>query len=454
MEEIQLTPEKSFQIKLSSDKNNYSFDFNLNNVNNDFEITANQINSIHKSYSNRYSFEEIRENKYFLQFDNLDEIFDEIKDRIEKNKIIIKENENKLILNVPLHDNQEIIFELNPIIKNTKDRLNELTDLIMKLNTEINNIRKEEIANLNNKNKQFNEENKQIKNEINYMKDKEAQLINSYKYIINYVNYSKNENTHLKNDINQLKNEVNQLKNDNIQLKNYINQINKENIMIKNEVNRLGDDNIQLINNETQLRNENAQLRKEVNELHEKLNILWKEKIYINYLDSKILNEKEKYNKALKNWINPTRKIKADLLYRLSENGDITSTFHELCDNKGPTLTLFHVNDGNIVGIYTPLSWDSASKGFSKNDMDTFIFNLNKNQKYTKLKSDCSIYCFNKYGPYTADFGCGKNSMKSIIHNANYINRFYDKGSEILPSNNIEKEYDLIETEVYKIIIE
>ena len=141
MEEVQLTSEKSFQIELSSDKNNsYSLEFNLNNY---IEIKANQINNIiSKTYSNKYSFEEIRETKYFLQFDTFCEILDEIKVRIDENKITLKESENKLILNIPLptSKSKEIIFELNPIIKNNDDRLNELTDLIIKLNTEINNI--------------------------------------------------------------------------------------------------------------------------------------------------------------------------------------------------------------------------------------------------------------------------------------------------------------------------
>ena len=388
MEEVQSTSEKSFQIELSSDKNNsYSIEFNLNNY---IEITANQINNIiHKSYSNKYSFEEIREAKYFQQFDNLDEILDEIKDRIDNNKIILKENDNILILNIPLPDDQEIIFELNPIIKNNNDRLDELTDLIIKLNTEINNIKDEEIANL--------------KREINDMKEKEVLLTN--------------DNTQLKNDINLLKKENNQLNKDNAQLKN----------------------------NETQL-------KEEITELKEKLNILWETRRYITNLDSKIINENKEYNESLKNWIDPSKKIKAELLYRLSENGDDKKTFHELCDNKGPTLTLFHVNDGNIIGIYTPLDLDSNS--LWKNDMDTFIFNLNKNQKYKKLKEDCSIYCMFSYGPYTAGFGCDhNNSMKSIIHLGNDINKYYDKGSEILPCNNQEKVYDLIETEVYKIMI-
>ena len=133
----------------------------------------------------------------------------------------------------------------------------------------------------------------------------------------------------------------------------------------------------------------------------------------INNLDSKIINGNMNYNLSLKNWINPSRKIKAELLYRLSENGDKFSTFHELCDNKGPTLTLFHVKDGNKVGIYTPLSWDIIS-GW-KNDMETFIFNLNKNQKYKKLQPDSSALCNNSNGPCTFGFGYNfTNSMTTI----------------------------------------
>ena len=41
--------------------------------------------------------------------------------------------------------------------------------------------------------------------------------------------------------------------------------------------------------------------------------------------------------------------------------------------------------------------------------------------------------------------------MKSIIHNANDINNYFDKGSEVLPSYYQNKVYNLIETEVYKI---
>ena len=340
---VEIDSEKSFNKELKTDKNNsYSVSFTLNES---IEIVAEQINDIiNKSFSSKYSIKEMRENKYFLKFKSLNEIFDEIKDRIYNNNIIIKENENNLKIYIPLPQKQEFIFELklNMKIKNEK-----IFEIICKLNNEILSLRKEVVL-------------------------------------------LKNDNTNLKNEVNDLK---------------------------------------------------------------EKYTILIEEKMYISDLDSKIINNNKKYNESLKNWINPSKKIKAELLYRLSENGDNISTFHKLCDNKGPTLTLFHVNDGNIVGIYTPLSWDETS-GW-KNDMDIFIFNLNKNQKYKKLKNHQSIFCDSTCGPETIYFGCdSSNSMKSIIHWANYINNYYDKGSEILPSNNQEKVYDLIETEVYGIIIE
>ena len=174
MDEQPETLEKQFKKELSSDKNNsYSLELILGDDN--IEITANQIhNIINKPYSNKYSLEEIQATKYFLKFNSFYDILDEIKDRIDNNKIILKEKDNNLILNIPLPENGEIIFELKPFIKNTNNRLNEFTDLIIKLNTEMNNIKNEEIS--------------KLKKEIKDMKDKEEQL--------------NNDNTQLKNDIN------------------------------------------------------------------------------------------------------------------------------------------------------------------------------------------------------------------------------------------------------------
>ena len=354
---IPLTKGKKFKIELMTNKNNsYLIDFSLQNS---IEIEANQISDLsHKSFSNKFSLKQMKVNKYFQDFNSLKDIFDELNDRIINDKIITEENENNLIINIPLssYQNKEvIIFGLKQKIKNDNEKINNLKELIIQQNKEIDNL-KNEVINL--------------KNEVKYLK--------------NYITNSKDEEKELK----------------------------------------------------------------------EKVDLLWErdEKKKIANLNSKIIKDNEYYNKRLKKWINPLKKIKAELLYRLSEHGDKFSTFHELCDNKGPTLTLFQVNDGNNVGIYTPLSWDTNSN--YKKDMDTFIFNLNENRKFKKLKSDYFFYCNRAFGPYTSDFGCFTNSMKSIKLLSSDINKYYDKGSEILPSNNKEKEYNLLETEVYKIIFE
>ena len=78
-----------------------------------------------------------------------------------------------------------------------------------------------------------------------------------------------------------------------------------------------------------------------------------KENKRIRNMNSLILGDNEKYNKTIKNWINPNLIIKAQLLYRLSRDGKEFQTFHNLCDNKGNTLSIFKLDDGNILGGYT-----------------------------------------------------------------------------------------------------
>jgi len=68
----------------------------------------------------------------------------------------------------------------------------------------------------------------------------------------------------------------------------------------------------------------------------------------------------------------------------MSENGIETNTFHNLCDEKGQTITLIKLSNENILGIYSPLNWDCKSKWISHSNM--FVFSLTENQKCMKLK--------------------------------------------------------------------
>ena len=139
-EEAEIDSEKTFEIEINTDKNNlYKVLFILDNS---IEITANQINDIiHKTYSSKYSFEEICENEYFSRFNNLNEIFDELKDK----RCEIKENKTNIFINIQLPENKELIFELKPFYKNNNERFNEMAELILKIKEEMDNIKKEVI---------------------------------------------------------------------------------------------------------------------------------------------------------------------------------------------------------------------------------------------------------------------------------------------------------------------
>ena len=102
-------------------------------------IEAIKKDIISKTFIKNFSVEKIRENKYFYQFDTLDEICSEIKERLEKEKILLIEETNVLLISIPLPSTKikEIIFELNEKEKNDKDKINELTSLIYNQNKEI-----------------------------------------------------------------------------------------------------------------------------------------------------------------------------------------------------------------------------------------------------------------------------------------------------------------------------
>ena len=174
------------------------------------------------------------------------------------------------------------------------------------------------------------------------------------------------------------------------------------------------------------------------------------DKFYISNLNSLITKNNTEYNNLIRIWIEPYKNIKAELLFRLTRDGENISKFHELCNNKGPTLTLFLTKNDNIGGIYTPLSWED--KGGNKRDKETFIFDLNKKEKYIKVDDNQSIYCDSSYGPYTRYFGF-ENTMKKIKHGGEQLNLVFVKGSRILSNDSKETKYfEMKEVEIFKII--
>ena len=207
--------------------------------------------------------------------------------------------------------------------------------------------------------------------------------------------------------------------------------------------------------------NNNQQKQKQeekINNLENEINSLkeFKEKIdkkekeknenkKIRNMDSLVLGDNEKYNMTIKNWINPNLKIKAQLLYRLSRDGKEYQTFHNLCDNKGNTLTIFKLNDGNILGGYTTKDWDNSKQW--KQDQKAFVFSLNEN---VKCVPNCdAIFCNHNYGPYfEAIRFCSKKMDEPYITTSSY----YNDSNRLYPGKNGDY-YKCQEVEVFKIFI-
>ncbi len=230
----------------------------------------------------------------------------------------------------------------------------------------------------------------------------------------------------------------------------------------KDKINELYD----IISN---LKQENKQLKENQKKLEEKINIIlneikplkeFKEKMdkkekeknenkKIRNLDSLVLGDNEKYNKTLKNWINPNMKIKAELLYRLTRDGDEFQTFHNLCDNKGITLLLVKLIDGNILGGYITKDWDTS--GNWKQDQNAFVFSLTQNVKCITNSNNNynAFFCHSNYGPYFDSIQFHDKKM-----NEAYIcsSGYYNNSSSLCPGNKAGY-YKMQEVEVYKIII-
>ena len=160
----------NIEIKISKNVNNLIFEGKYKN-----SIQSN-------IYISKKTLVEIKKNKYFLMFDNLNEIYDEIINLIQNNNPSLIEEKNKLLISIPLSTTKikEIILEISKKEKTEKEKIedlylminnlkssynkqiNELNKIIDKLKNIINN----KIENQNNKMKELNEKIKEQNEQI------------------------------------------------------------------------------------------------------------------------------------------------------------------------------------------------------------------------------------------------------------------------------------------------
>ena len=109
------------------------------------------------------------------------------------------------------------------------------------------------------------------------------------------------------------------------------------------------------------------------------------------------------------------------LLYRGTRDGFAASTFHQKCDNKGPTVTIIKSNYGKVFGGFTDVAWDSTTNAFKKTTK-AFVFSIDRKGKYFVKPGNESnaIYSYSSYGP---SFGSGHDIH--ICDNSNATGNSY-----------------------------
>jgi len=229
---------------LISDKK-ASFNVNFKNFSSYIEIQAKYKDNMTKNeFKEKFYMEKLKLNKFLSIYDSLDEIYEEIINELSKNNPILVENEDNIIINIPigLTKFKEIVFVLSKQTKSVKDICGDLYDLVFDLKNQINKIEIDKNEK-NEKIKSLNKETEELKKIIN---DNTIQINNIYQKIQNLSN----DNKILKEKINSLENELSQFKNGNSFPKenSLINDVPKENINIVNEKKELETDFIKIDN--------------------------------------------------------------------------------------------------------------------------------------------------------------------------------------------------------------
>ena len=175
-------------------------------------------------------------------------------------------------------------------------------------------------------------------------------------------------------------------------------------------------------------------------------------------------------------WISARKRLTTKLLFSFNdiqyqyddcyqaESGDLkvtVGTFHKKCDNKTDILVICKSRT-EIFGGYTPLCFSSIEDyGY---DNDSFLFSLNKLEKYPKnsYNNSKSIWCYRDYGPsfeYDLYFRKGKidivkSEKSNYLINNKWINEkncfLHERGIlldslevfQIIDEDNISNNYN------------
>ena len=97
-------------------------------------------------------------------------------------------------------------------------------------------------------------------------------------------------------------------------------------------------------------------------------------------------NEFNLINLAIKSRLNKgVKELKK--LYQATVDGDGPINFHTKCDGISNTLILIK-SAGNRFGGFASQTWESSSNEYNKDDINSFLFSLDKQKIYSYKKME------------------------------------------------------------------
>ena len=102
-----------------------------------------------------------------------------------------------------------------------------------------------------------------------------------------------------------------------------------------------------------------------------------------------VIKTKEQYN-LICGWISKEKKLKFNLLYKGTIDGDTINIFHQKCDNKGSTISIIESSDRQIFGGYANKSWDKNNNEEIP-DNKSFLFNINIKKKFLGSNNNMAL---------------------------------------------------------------
>ena len=153
-----------------------------------------------------------------------------------------------------------------------------------------------------------------------------------------------------------------------------------------------------------------------------------------------------------------------ELIYRGIRDGSDCQTFHNKCDNQGPTICLCKNEKDNIFGGYASISWTSDNSYHAANG--SFLFTLTNIHgtaptKYPNTQYyDSAVYHGSDYGPVFGgnyDLYICSNYLNNTSSYASLGYSYPDvlgKGNSIFSgdNNNNNNHFKLKELEVFKLL--